>query len=459
MSGLDDSFLSLETATQPLQIFSVIEVDPSTVPGGYSFERVRDALSARLRAIPEFREKVSDPFGNLDFPVWEEDRDFDVDRHVHRIGLPAPGGRQELEQLCGYLAGQRLNKDRPLWEMWVIEGLQGGRVAVMLLVHHAAADGVTFADFLSRLCSDEADPPMPDLIPATPAVGWMRIALDGLIRFVRRPVRMARLLPASVRAVIETARRAATGRTMAAPFSAPRTVLNGRLTDERRVAFARLEVADVKKVARHFGVKVNDVMMALAGEQTREFLLERGERPTKSLTALVPVSAHGLAECTARNQVSGIYARLETQVPDLAERLRIIAATSVIAKEHSAAMGTLLNDWGEVIGPVALNVAKRLYGRLTRVRPMYNIVVSNVPGITAPYFLGAKVCSMYMFGPVMLGVGLNFTLFSVNGRLHIAVICCPEMVPDPRAVAEGFPAALNRLLAEIGESETTSAAG
>lgn len=459
MSGLDDSFLSLETATQPLQVFSVVELDPSTVPGGYSFEKFRDALSVRLRAVPEFREKASDPFPNLDFPVWEEDVDFDIDRHVHRIGVPAPGGRPELQQLCGYLAGLRLDHHRPLWEMWVIEGLAGGRVAVLLLVHHAAADGVTFADFLDRLCSAEPDPAPPALIPAAPAVGRWRIALDGLTRFIRRPLRMAALLPAGVRALVETARRSRAGRTMAAPFSGPRTVLNDPLTAERRVAFARLDLADVKKVARHFGVKVNDVMMALVGGQARRFLLDRGELPATSLTALVPVSAHGLAECTARNQVSGIYARLETQIADPVERLRTIAASSVIAKEHSAALGTLLNDLGEVIGPLPLAVAKRVYGRVTRVRPMYNIVVSNVPGIDAPYFLGAKVCEMYMFGPVMLGVGLNFTLFSVNGYLHIAVISCPEMVPDPGAVADGFPAALGELLARIDGPAATSAAG
>ena len=119
--------LYLETATQPLQVFSVLELDTATIPGGYSYDRFRDALSARLRAMPAFREKVSDSFLNLDFPVWVEDSDFDIDRHVHRIGLPAPGGRAEFDELCGYLAGLRLDHRRPLWEMWVIEGLDSGR--------------------------------------------------------------------------------------------------------------------------------------------------------------------------------------------------------------------------------------------------------------------------------------------------------------------------------------------
>ena len=171
VSGLDASFVSLETASQHLQIFSILELDPSTVPGGYSFEAFRDALAVRLRAIPELREKIVDTALNLDFPVWTEDAEFDIARHVHRIGLPAPGDRAELERLCGYLAGLRLDHSLPLWQLWVIEGLAGGGVAVMLVLHHAMADGVTFADLLGRLCSAEADPGRPSPVTAAPAVG------------------------------------------------------------------------------------------------------------------------------------------------------------------------------------------------------------------------------------------------------------------------------------------------
>jgi diacylglycerol O-acyltransferase / wax synthase len=450
VSGLDASFFSLETATQPLQGFSVLELDTATIPGGYSYDRFRDALSARLRAMPAFREKVSDSFLNLDFPVWVEDSDFDIDRHVHRIGLPAPGGRAEFDELCGYLAGLRVDHRRPLWEMWVIEGLDSGRLAVMLMLHHAMADGVTFANILSQLCSTEPAPSPPALVEAAPATTQLRIAIGGLARFASRPLYLVRLLPATVRAVVDTVRRAVAGRAMAAPFTAPRTVLNGSLTADRKVAFARLDLADVKKVANHFGVKVNDVSMALVGGVARQFFLDRGELPKSSLVALVPVSAHGRSGRSTRNQVSGIYARLQTQIADPVERLRTIAAANIVAKEHSSAIGvTLLQDWGQVIGPVLLGIAKRVYARLTQFRPMYNIVVSNVPGPQARYFLGAEVSAMYVFGPVMHGAGLNVTLWSANGTLHIALISCPALLPDPSALAAGFPAGLNHLLSEI----------
>jgi hypothetical protein len=276
--------LYLETATQPLQVFSVLELDPATIPGGYSYDRFRDEFSARVRAIPAFREKLSDRFLNLDHPVWVEDSDFDIDRHVHRIGLPAPGGRAELSEISGHLAGLPLDRRRPLWEMWVIEGfggsLNGGRLAVLLKVHHAAADGVTYANLLSQLCSTEPDPPPPDPIETTAAPTPLRMAIGGLARFASRPLQLAiNVLPATIRAVVDTIRRAARGRAMAAPFTAPRTRLNARLTAHRNVAFARLELDDVKKVKNHFGVRVNDVAMALVSGVVRQFLLDRGELP------------------------------------------------------------------------------------------------------------------------------------------------------------------------------------
>ena len=173
LSGLDASFLYLETPTQPLHVCSVLELDASTIPGGYSFERLRDEMALRVAAIPTFREKLANSFLNLDHPVWVEDEHFDVQRHLHRIGLPAPGGRAELAEVCGHLAALPLDRRHPLWEMWVIDGLGGtgvrkrGRLAVMTKVHHAAVDGVSGANLMSQLCSMQ-----PDASRSRPAGGW-----------------------------------------------------------------------------------------------------------------------------------------------------------------------------------------------------------------------------------------------------------------------------------------------
>jgi diacylglycerol O-acyltransferase / wax synthase len=466
LSGQDAGMLYLETATQPLEVFSVLELNTATIPGGYSYDRLRDDLAARMRAVPEFREKLSSRFLSLDHPLWVEDSEFDVDRHVHRIGLRSPGGQTELAEVCGLIAALPLDHRAPLWEMWVIEGLGGApageRLAVVLKVHHCAADGVTYADLVSRLCSTEPDSAPPAPVPASTVTNPLRIAIVNLGRYASRPLQLAvNVVPAAMRAAVDTVRRLAAGRAMAIPFTAPRTTLNRRLTAHRNVAFAELELDDVKNVKNHFGVKVNDVVMAVVSGVLRQFLLDRGELPKSSLVAMVPVSVHDVPDRIGRNQVSGMFARLQTQIADPADRLKAVAEANTNAKEHSSAVGaTLLQDCSQIVGRVLMGAAKRVYAWLTQFRPMYNVVVSNVPGPEADsYFLGAEVLSMYPFGPVMHGAGLNITVWSVGGKLHFGLISCSDLLPDLWSIAEGLPVGLKELLAEIGTAPTASAAG
>lgn len=458
LSGLDASFLYLETSTQPLHVCSVLELDASTIPGGYSFERLRDELALRVTAIPTFRERLANSFLNLDHPVWVEDDEFDVDRHLHRIGLPAPGGRVELAEICGHLASLPLDRRHPLWEMWAIEGLggtdarKGGRLAVLTKVHHAAVDGVTGANLMSQLCSTSPDAPPPDPVAGSAGVNPLRIALGGLGRFATRPVRLATsVLPATVSTVVETVKRAAGGRAMAAPFAAPKTPFNASITAHRNVAFAQVDLDDIKVIKNHFGAKVNDVVMALVAGVLRTFLLDRGELPEASLVAMVPVSVHDRSDRPGRNQVSGMFSSLQTQIEDPAERLKAIAAANTVAKEHSSAIGaTLLQDWSQFAGPAVFGVAMRVYARsrLTETRPVHNLVVSNVPGPQVPlYFLGAEVGGMYPLGPIFHGSGLNITVMSLNGTLNVGLISCPELVPDLWDMADGFSAGTKELLA------------
>lgn len=459
LSGLDASFLYLETSTQPLHVCSVLELDTSTIPGGYSFERLVDEMAVRIKAIPSFRERLSNTFLNLDHPVWVEDEEFDVHRHVHRMGLPAPGGRAELAEVCGHLASIPLDRRRPLWEMWVIEGLDGsdaragGRLAVLTKVHHAAVDGVTGANLMSQLCSVEPDAPAPEAVDIpTQDANPLRIALGGLGRFATRPISLATsVLPATVSTVVDTVRRAAGGRAMASPFAAPQTPFNGSITARRNVAFTQLDLDDIKKVKDHFGVKVNDVVMALVSGVLRKFLIDRGELPDSTLVAMVPVSVHDRSDRPGRNQVSGMFSSLYTQIDDPAERLKAIAEANVIAKEHSSAIGaTLLQDWSQFAGPAVFGVAMRVYARssLTESRPVHNLVVSNVPGPQMPlYFLGAEVQAMYPLGPIFHGAGLNITVMSLNGKLNVGLISCPELLPDLWDMADGFIGGMAELLA------------
>ena len=458
LSGLDASFLYLETSTQPLHVCSVLELDASTIPGGYSFEKLRDELALRITAIPTFREKLANSFLNLDHPVWVEDDEFHLERHVHRIGLPAPGGRVELSEICGHLASLPLDRRHPLWEMWAIEGLdgtdarKGGRLAVMTKVHHAAVDGVTGANLMSQLCSVEPDAPPPQPVDASPDANPLRIALGGLGRFAVRPITLATsVLPSTVSTVVDTVRRAAGGRAMPSPFAAPQTPFNASITADRNVAFAQLDLADVKKVKDYFGVKLNDVVMALVSGVLRNFLIDRSELPDATLVAMVPVSVHDRSDRPGRNQVSGMFSNLQTQIPDAGERLMAIAQANVIAKDHSSAIGaTLLQDWSQFAGPAVFGVAMRVYARssLTESRPVHNLVVSNVPGPQIPlYFLGAEVEAMYPLGPIFHGSGLNITVMSLNGKLNVGLISCPTLLPDLWDMADGFATGMAELLA------------
>ncbi len=331
LSGLDASFLYLETPSQPLHVCSILELDTSTMPGGYTFDRLRDELALRIKAMPQFREKLADSAFNLDHPVWVEDNDFDVNRHLHRIGLPPPGGRVELAEIAGHIASLPLDRTRPLWEMWVIEGVagtdaqQGGRMAVMTKVHHAAVDGVTGANLMSQLCSTEADAPAPDPVDGVGGANELEIALTGAVKFAARPLRLANALTGTASSVVKTVMRARSGQTMAPPFAAPRTAFNASISPHRNIAYAQLDLDDIKKVKDYFDVKVNDVVMALVSGVLRQFLLDRGELPESSLVAMVPVSVHDKSDRPGRNQVSGMFSSLQTHIADPVERIKAIA--------------------------------------------------------------------------------------------------------------------------------------
>jgi diacylglycerol O-acyltransferase / wax synthase len=413
-------------------------------------------LSLRIRAMPQFREKLANSPLNLDHPVWVDDNNFEIDRHLHRIGLPPPGGRAELSEICGHIASLPLDRRRPLWEMWVIEGVAGtdchrdGRLALMTKVHHAGVDGVTAANLMSKLCTTEADAAAPDPVDGVGGASGWQIAAGGLVRFAARPLHLANVMPDTVSSVVGTLRRAREGQTMARPFAAPRTVFNARISGRRNIALAKLDLEDIKTVKNHFGVKVNDVVMALVSGVLRQYLAERNALPDTTLVATVPVSVHGKSDRPGRNQVSGMLSSLETHIADPVLRLKAIAEANSVAKQHSSAIGaTLLQDWTQFAAPAVFGIAMRVYARtrLTEM-PVHNLVVSNVPGPQMPlYMLGCEVKAMFPLGPIFHGSGLNITVMSLNGNLDVGLISCPQLLPDLWAMADEFAVGMEELLA------------
>lgn len=300
LSGLDASFLYLETPAQLMHVCGVIVLDPTTIPDGYSFTSMQAEIDRRVRDVPEFTRKLRRVPMGLDHPVWVRDRQFDIERHVHRLALPAPGGYRELMDLTSHLAGLPLDRSRPLWEMWIIEGYDGpsgpDQVVVFTKMHHATVDGISGANLVSHLCSLE-----PGAAPLGAAVehhaighdpGQLELLGRAVVSNVTKPLNAVRLLAPSAALVAKTVERARAGTAMAAPLRAPRTSFNGTITSHRAIALADLDLEDVRAVKRDTGTTVNDVVLAVAGGALRAYLDDRGELPSDSLLATVPVSVH-----------------------------------------------------------------------------------------------------------------------------------------------------------------------
>jgi diacylglycerol O-acyltransferase len=456
LSGLDASFLYLESSTQLLHVCGVVMIAPETMPEPYSFESLKRDIDRRISVMPEFLRTLHTVPLHLDHPVWVIEEDFDIDRHVHRLAVPSPGGPEEVAELVGHLAGIPLDRSRPLWEMWVIEGLADGRIAVLTKMHHATVDGVSGANLLSNLCSLEpVAPPAPDRPPLHDRVpSDLELAARGALSAATRPLELARLVLPSAGIVTGWLDRARKGKAMPAPFTAPRTSFNGTITGHRSAAFADFDLADVKRVKAATGATVNDVVLGLVGGALRRYLDDRGELPASSLVAMVPVSVHGKSKRTGSNKVSGMFTKLYTDIADPLERIRAIAATNADVKEHHHAIDAdTLQDWAQFAAPRTFAAAVRVYSRLRlaeRHPVVHNLVVSNVPGPPVPvYFMGARIEALYPLGPVFHGAGLNITVMSNNGRMNAGLLACRELVPAVWDLARDIPSELEATLCAL----------
>ncbi|HEY2271829.1 MAG TPA: wax ester/triacylglycerol synthase family O-acyltransferase [Jatrophihabitantaceae bacterium] len=458
LSGLDASFLYFETPAHLMHVCGLLVLDTSTVPDGFSFAGFRATLGARLAHNPSFRRKLHNPVLNLDHPVWIDDEDFDIEHHIRRAAVPSPGGERDLAEVCADIAGQPLDRSRPLWEMWIIEGLaEPNRIAVMTKMHHATVDGVSGASLVSEVCSLEPDaPPLSSCGASDDAAPAKRprdrdIVLDGLFGFAKRPLHLAAVLPHTLSTIPNWITRARRGAAMPAPFTAPRTSFNGTITGHRSVAFARLELAEVKEVKNAFGTTVNDVVLAMCSGALRRYLDDNGELPDASLVAMVPVSVHGKTKRGGTNKVSGMFTRLSSDVADPEHRLLAIAETNRVAKEHHQTMSaSLLQDWAQFAAPNTFGTAVRVYSKLRladRHPVVHNLVISNVPGPQLPiYFAGCRVVGFYPFGPVFHGAGLNITVLSNDGHVDVGLIAARELVPDLWSLADDVRLELDALL-------------
>lgn len=458
LSGMDASFLYMETPSMHSHVVGTLVLDPSTAQGPYGYDRIVALIKERLHLLHPFRRRlVPVPF-NLSHPVWIEDPDFDIEAHVHRTVARAPGSMHELAEIVGDVASRPLDRSKPLWELWVVEGLEGGQVAMVTKMHHAAIDGVSGADLMAHLFDLEPDAPP----PPPPEEDWRGEQppsdIDLVVGAVRynlgNPARMVRVLRRTVRGVGDVVRQqreaAAEGRTQPAlPFTAPPVRWSAAITPHRVVAFGKATLDDMKVVKSTFGTTVNDVVLAATTMTLRRYLEAHDDLPDSPLVCSCPVSVHGQGG-EGTNQVSTMFVRLPVQLDDPVELLRCINEDTKAAKVMQSAIGAeTLQDFAQFIPPTVFNRAMRLYSRLDladRHRPVHNLIVSNVPGPPIPlYSAGAQVKGVFPFGPLLEGAGLNITVLSNMGHVDFGVIACRELVPDVWDIADGFGEAVLEL--------------
>lgn len=458
LSGVDASFLYLETPTSHMHVAMTGIYDTSTMPGGYSFDAFREHIRSRLHLVPPFtRRLVEVPF-QLHHPVWVTDPHFDLDFHVRRIAVPAPGGRRELGEIAAQIASMPLDRTRPLWEAWVIEGLKHDRVGFVVKVHHSAIDGASGAEIMTTLYDLE---PSPAAAPTHEPYAPEQIPSDAelvsyaLASKLRRASSLIPLLARTIEGVNNVVRNRTNsdGKVGAVPLTAPRTPWNAAISGHRRVAFARIDLGEVKAVKDALGVKLNDIVLAVVAGALRTYLMDHDVLPDDALLAVCPISVRSEEEAgEGGNKVSAMFASLATNIEDPIERVRAIAVATEGAKnEHNAIGARFLTDWGEFAAPRTFATASRLYSSMRladRHRPIHNLVISNVPGPPfSLYLAGAELVAAYPMGPIHEGAGLNVTVLSYRDSIDFGFMACRELIPDLWDLAAAITPAFDDLKA------------
>ena len=390
---------------------------------------------------------------NIAHPYWVDVDRVDMDYHVQHAAVPPPGGPRELADVISMIASVGLDRDRPLWQVWFVEGLAGGHVAYVAKVHHSLADGMSSARLLAEIAADRADttpmPPTRDLV-GEPIPGRATMFRRGLRDLVRLLLDLPPLLLRTWRwsRALRTRTRAGEPRATK-PFAGPHTRFDRPLTPNRLFAYETFELAEIKDVAKAFDARVTDVVVAMASGALRRYLARHGELPDRSLTAAIPVSVRKPEEEREwGNRIASWYVPLATDVDDPVDRMHaIVRGTHAARAELDATDPELQHRWAEYWR--LFRLATFAFPRMARPflhRPSYNVIVSTVPGPPRPLFRhGARLVHVISMGPLVEGMGINFTGWSYAGEMTIAVMSCREHAPDLWDITADLRASLDEL--------------
>jgi WS/DGAT/MGAT family acyltransferase len=474
LSGLDASFLYFETPNARTHIGGFAIYDPEAMPEGrMTYERLLATIESRLHLARCYRQKLVRVPLDLDHPYWVEDPEFDLEYHLRHIALPKPGNWRQLWRQASRLHSQPLDLSRPLWEMYLIDGLDEipdlprGSFALFTKIHHAAIDGVSGAELIAAIHDDR-----PDATPAPPAKRWVPERDPGAPWMLahaawssaRSPFHLARLIGRTIPG-IQRYRDEQRRSTIEEAAPCPRTRFNGAVTPHRTGGGVWIDLGEVREIRKTVtGATVNDVIVTICGGALRKYLEAHGELPAESLIAMAPISVRSEDERgTAGNRVSTMLLPVRSDVADPAERLNAVHEATSHSKKLTGAIGArLLSDYTQFVPGTLAGLAARASWRLglaNRVRPFLNTVITNVPGPSIPLYMGgARLVANYGQGPVMDGMGLIHPIFSYAGKVTISFTSCRELLPDPELYEDCLRGAFEELrAATIGAPAEPSA--
>lgn len=447
LSGMDSSFLYMETGTTPMHIGSLTIYDQSSAPGGQvTFKDILEFFSSRLHKARAFRQRLARVPLSLDYPYWIEDPDFDLEFHVRHIALPSPGDWRQLCIQTARLHARPLDRNKPLWEAYVIEGLDNvegvpkGSFALVTKIHHAAIDGVSGAEIMAAIHDLTPDaevegptqPWAPERIPT-----GLELLTKAALNTLTAPAKFGKLLYRSAPSVAKVI-AGLSSRQLKLPIRVPRTRFNGRVSPHRVFDGRAFDLNEIKAIKNSQpGTTVNDVMVTICGGALRKYLEAKNELPTESLVAMAPMSVRPDSKRTAAgNLVTAMSLPIRSDIEDPLERLLAVHQESDQAKKLAYTMGpNLAADAAEFLPSTVSGFLARTYassGLVDRVPPMVNTVITNVPGVSMPlYSMGSRMVANYGLGPVVHGIGLFQPILSCNDTITISVVADRGMMPDP----------------------------
>jgi len=437
LSALDAAFLQVEGAAAHMHVGGVLTFDGAAP----AYDELVAMIERRLPRLPRWRQRLAWPAAGLLRPCWVDDPRFDVRFHVHHEGLPAPGGEAELRELAGRLFGERLDRARPLWELHLVDGLEGDRFALVAKIHHALADGVSGVDIAALLLDAEPDPP--DLAAPPPARRDVAPPPTDAELLAGAALEQARDLTGTLRAGLRALRRPsdaalafartardATDLVEARLDRAPDSPYNVPISASRRFAWARVDLQPVRAVGQRANATVNDVVLAAVAGALRRQLQRRGHAVDDlELKAMIPVSVRPESEHGALgNQVAALYAPLPVGLADPGVRLRRVREVlGALKRSGQAAGGQALTAAGEFVPPPLMGLVAR---QLASPR-LFNLTVTNIPGPPVPlYLLGRRMRDVFPLVPLAAEHALGIAIMSYDGALDLGVLGCADALPD-----------------------------